>query len=336
MHRSMILKSLVFLATGALVSCGPPAPQFSILPASEGAYQGSTANNKVDILFVIDNSGSMAPRQTALANSFSSFTSVFQSKGFDFHLAIITTDIRSAAAGGQAGEFQGTPSVIDTSTTNWASTFTGNITALGAGGNPNATALDAIELGLSTTLLNSTNTGFLRNKSHLAVVILSDDDDNDSTTTYTHVASFLTGLKPPQTDPTTGTSKPSFSVNSIVVDTSNSANTACAAPFGDGVKFKALSALTNGTVASVCEADYSAGLLNVSRGIAEVITQVFLARTPDSSTIGVTFNGVSVPNNSTNGWTYVSSTNKIVFHGSYIPSDGTSISISYTPSDIIR
>jgi len=43
-----------------------------------------------------------------------------------------------------------------------------------------------------------------------------------------------------------------------------------------------------------------------------------------------------VAKDATNGWTYSSSGNKIVFHGSAIPSDNTSIGIDYTPNDIIR
>ena len=47
---------------------------------------------EVDILFVVDNSGSMSSNQTNLKNNFGDFMSVFVSTGVDYHIAIITTD----------------------------------------------------------------------------------------------------------------------------------------------------------------------------------------------------------------------------------------------------
>lgn len=50
---------------------------------------------KVDVLFVIDNSGSMADEQTALANAFESFITKFVDKGVDYHIGITSTDSKS-------------------------------------------------------------------------------------------------------------------------------------------------------------------------------------------------------------------------------------------------
>src|ERR1044072_9027377 len=46
----------------------------------------------LDILFVIDNSPSMAPLQQNLANNMTEFMSAFIAKGSDFHLSIATSD----------------------------------------------------------------------------------------------------------------------------------------------------------------------------------------------------------------------------------------------------
>ena len=45
-----------------------------------------------DILFVIDNSGSMSIWQTALTDNFTSFIGVFAVTGVDYQIAVITTD----------------------------------------------------------------------------------------------------------------------------------------------------------------------------------------------------------------------------------------------------
>lgn len=317
-----------------LGGCGPQALNFSILPSGTSAYQGSIANNKVDVLWVVDNSGSMLTKQQNLATSFDSFTQIFLNKNFDFHMSIITTDTRATPVG-QAGEFQGAPTVITNNTPNFSNTFKANV-VVGSFGDPAAKALDAIQLSLSAPLLAGANTGFLRSDAHLAVIVLSDADDDDSTATVAGTINFLGTLKPQIYDVVNRTYKNNFTVSAVVVDTGNPANAACPLPFEDGVKFKDIASQTGGSIASICEADFSSGLVNISQRIAEAITEIPLARVPQTSTIIVTFNGAVVPQNATNGWTYSSTGNKIVFHGNYIPFDQTNIDVNFIPNDIIR
>ena len=53
-------------------------------------------SSKADILFVIDNSGSMAGEQRQLAESFRGFTNALEEKfGDDYHIAMITTGMES-------------------------------------------------------------------------------------------------------------------------------------------------------------------------------------------------------------------------------------------------
>lgn len=359
--RKLISKRSVKTATWAtcafgLAACGPKAANLSILPTSQSTYQGSTANNKVDILWVVDNSGSMLTKQQNLANGFNSFSSVFVNKGFDFNMAIVTSDMSGT---GQNGQFQGAPSVISSSTPNFATVFQNNI-LVGQGGDSAARELDAIEMALSTGHLAGVNTGFLRSDAHLAVIILSDADDSDSNpATTTSVLSTLQTLKPDKFDVVSRTYKKNFTVSTVAVDSMTDPDCfdldhdgvqdfadVLPAPAGDGIpdiqlyevgtKFKSLVTSTSGSFASICKADFSDGLSSISQRIAEAITEIPLARTPDTSTLSITFNGVSVPNDGTNGFTYSSSGNKIVFHGTWIPQDNTSIGIYYTPNDIIR
>lgn len=335
-----ITLSLIAAIIVALSACGPKALNFSILGTGQSLTQGSLTNNKVDILWVIDNSGSMLTKQQSLANSFDSFTQVFLNKGFDFHIAIVTTDTRSSTdpnplLRGQEGFFQGAPTVITGQTANFSNTFKANV-VVGALGDAAAKGLDVIPLSLNTGNLNTVNAGFLREDAHLAVVVLSDADDTSSTETVASTMSFLQTLKPDKFDVLARTYKKNFTVSAVVVDLSNPANTACAAPFEDGTKFKLLANQSGGSITSICEADFSPGLLNLSKRIAEAITEIPLARAPQVSTIVITFNGVTIPQDSTDGWTYSSAGNKVVFHGNYIPIDHTEIGVGYIPADIIR
>ena len=331
---------LIIAISLLLSSCGPKGINFSILPAGVAVQQGNLANNKVDVLWVIDNSGSMLTKQQNLATSFDSFTQIFLNRNFDFHMAIVTTDIRSATdpnplLRGQQGDFQGAPSVITPSTANFSSVFKANI-VVGALGDPAAKSLDAIILSLGVAKLAGSNTGFLRSDAHLAVIFVSDADDDDSVASVSDTVSFLNTLKPDVFDVTSRTYKKNFTASAVVVDTSNTGNAACPMPFEDGVKFKQIAAQTNGSIASICENDFSSGLLNISQNIAAAITEIPLGRVPNVSTIQVLFNGITISNDSTNGWTYSSTGNKIVFHGNAIPFDQTSIQVNFIPADIIR
>lgn len=335
----------------ALSACGPKAANFSLLAAGQGTFQGSTANNKVDILWVIDNSGSMATKQNNLAAGFNSFSSVFTTKGFNFNMGIVTSDTRAPAVG-QGGIFQGAPSVISDSTIGFSALFQNNV-KVGQVGDSAAKELDAIVLSTGA-LLNSSNAGFLRSDAHLAVIILSDADDNDSTQTTATTLAHLQALKPDLYDVVSRTYKKNFTVSAVAVN--SMADTDCydmdhdgnvdndlnfdGIPdiqlYEEGTKFKTLVNATNGSFASICKADFSDGLTTISQKIAEAITEIALARVPNVSTILVTFNGVSIPNDATDGFTYSATGNKIVFHGNYIPQDNTSIQIGYIPNDIIR
>jgi hypothetical protein len=278
----------------------------------------------------------MLTKQQNLANGFNSFTSIFVNKGFDFHMAIVTSDTRTIGGGGQNGEFQGLPTVITNGTPNFAGLFQSNI-LVGQNGDPQAKEMDAITLSLSPSYLGGTNTGFLRDGAHLAVIELSDADDNDSAETTTSTLNFLQALKPDRFDVLARTYKRNFTVSAVGVDSLADPDCAPLLPLiEEAVKFKSLVTNTNGSFASICKADFSAGLSSISQRIAEAITEIPLGRVPDVNTISVTFNGSAVPNDGVNGYTFSAIGNKIVFHGDSIPHDNTAIGINYIPKDIIR
>lgn len=328
-RNQLLIAGLCALAS----ACGPKAANFSILPASQSRFQGSVANNKVDILWVIDNSGSMAPKQTTLANGFSDFIQVFDTKGFDYRMAVVTTDLVA-----DDGTFRGATKVLTPSTAALAATFQNNV-QVGALGAANAQAIDVTMRALNSTKLATDNTGFLRSDAHLAVIYLSDADDNDSTNTTTQLTTFLTSLKPQIYDVIARTYKNNYTISAVVAPAFPDAG--CTALYGagtyeKGTKFINLASATNGSTASICNASFAAGLNTLSQRIAEAITEIPLSRAPDTSTITVHFNGVLQTQDATNGWTYDSTNQKIVFHGTAIPNDNTSISINYIPADIIR
>ncbi len=168
-----------------------------------------------DILFVIDNSGSMVGEQGQLGQSFSAFTSELENYfGGDYHIAIVSTGMESPGCPpcdtvitqscmnetGENGRFQdrigynqGTidmPDYIFTtdpqcsrvvdSTTKWCFYDTSQsrgFAMVGVNGCGYERGLAPIKVALDTLLAGTYNGGFLRENATLVVVVISDEDD---------------------------------------------------------------------------------------------------------------------------------------------------------------
>lgn len=151
---------------------------------------------KVDILWVVDSSGSMAPKQQRLAQNFQGFINqlVTAQPPIDFHIAVTTTDtdhpasrgsLRQWNLNGQSGNFiactpdaTGTVSTCNTGagTTQDAVAAFGQMAQVGTEGSAGEKGL----LNAYLTLTNPANQGanrFLRPEASLYVVVVSDEDD---------------------------------------------------------------------------------------------------------------------------------------------------------------
>ena len=98
MLRKLGLTGVVYLA--GLLAIGCQDYGFEELPSSvikeKRWTQTITISSMADILFVIDNSGSMVGEQAQLGASFSTFTQVLDEKfGDEYHIAVISTGMES-------------------------------------------------------------------------------------------------------------------------------------------------------------------------------------------------------------------------------------------------
>jgi hypothetical protein len=65
---------------------------FNMASVSNQFSQSVSVNNKVDIIWVVDGSGTMANHQENLAQNFEGFIQQFRDKGFDFNMVVTSTD----------------------------------------------------------------------------------------------------------------------------------------------------------------------------------------------------------------------------------------------------
>lgn len=89
---NMKTSGLIVLAALMNSACVKEGRSFSLLADANVFVQEKTTNNQVDILWVIDGSGTMANHQANLAQNFNQFISQFVNKGFDFNMAVASTD----------------------------------------------------------------------------------------------------------------------------------------------------------------------------------------------------------------------------------------------------
>lgn len=352
-NHSYSLKSLLALCAFGLMACEKSDRSISFLGSEEDFKQTAIIEpRKIDILWVIDNSGSMQSSQAQLTANFQSFINRFQSLNFDFHMAVTSTDAINArcktaderlrvsdgkkdfSLDGQCTLLSSTSSGVrimkkDTPFIN--DVFVTNATQ-GIEGNGDERAFESFKQVLSY----NGNSDFRRPGAFLAVIILSDEDDfstfsgNWSNENYSNpdvipvadYKSFLDGL--------VGAGNHSVSTISIQDD---ACRDALAGHATSGVqkisqRYNQLADLTGGAKTSLC-GNFGASLELISDSIIQISQSYKLAEDPLPGTIRVVINGNSLPEDSVNGWSYNASTRVLTFHGAGVPPVGASISITY-------
>lgn len=357
--KQVSLKKLMMstvLGLSLINSACSKTASFSLLSDQNNFQQNSSeTNGKIDVLFVIDNSGSMASSQQRLANSFSHFIELFTEKGFDYRIAVTTTDTwrakyitdQSIAKFRSGGPVNGQSGVylITPQTQNINATFLQNIMQ-GTNGNGDERAFESMERTLAHTLNDEFN--FPRPDAFMSVIIVSDEEDYSNNTASVHEDYNFAGLYPVDnyvnfldtlvgTTPASRSSK--YNVNSISIK-----DQACLTSIGGNAqkiarRYTELVQKTNGISGSLCE-DFGPTLAEISHKIVELATQFYLDRIPQEDTLQIFINGINVPKLASgdpqpwNGFLYHAETNSVTFHGSSVPPQGSQISVKFDPKTI--
>jgi hypothetical protein len=104
--RTNVLIALPLMALVASCNAHPVEPFSENLLAEAIDVEVSAGANKVDILFIVDDSGSMCEEQASLRSNIAVFIDQIVDVGADFHLAVITTDMTDPE---ESGRFQNIP-----------------------------------------------------------------------------------------------------------------------------------------------------------------------------------------------------------------------------------
>ncbi|HIE83288.1 MAG TPA: choice-of-anchor D domain-containing protein [Dehalococcoidia bacterium] len=263
----------------------------------------------VDILFVVDNSGSMSANQTNLKNNFGDFMSVFVSAGVDYHVALITTD---------QSEFVG--SVITSATTDPITEFEDQVDLIGYSGWAIEKGLwFAYESTITGDASSGSSTGFLRSDARLVVVYVSDEPDGSTSLSYGGGSTTMTPSDYSSSLLSLKSSSDLVVAHAVAGDSPSGCTTNGGAQFGDGY-YDVVGDL-GGTFMSICAADWSVTMDTLARDSIALLAFP-LSDTPIEDTITITLDGVA-----TSDWTYDSTANSITF--TVAPAEGSAIEITY-------
>ena len=344
MQLNRLLKLFLIFQIVVLTAC-EDIPTVSILDETDEFEQSSSNfENKIDILWVVDNSGSMANLQANVASNFSSFITRFKEKSFDFQMAVTTTEAWREHKGNQYCAQQNNisryrsnsgVSILTSNTPDLEDAFLSNITQ-GTSGCGDERALSSMIAALTNT--DNSNLDFPRDGAYLAVIVVSDEDDfSHDGGDYLWNDYDYEGLTPVQDfvdamDVITGSSSARrlYNVSTIGIfdDQCRDDNT----PDGQiAVRVGELSDLTDGIKASVCADNFAENLEIIGEKIVILSSQFYLSREPVIESIQVIVDGTTVAQSSEDGWQYIAESNSIQFYGNAIPVQGANIQINFDP-----
>jgi len=333
-------------------------PSYETMPGFYEAHQMAlvqTGPKPLDVLFVVDSSGSMSEEQSFLSQNFSNFIAGLQQKVSDFQVAVTTTDIclnpdpvsnlsqrvcpgQNGTTRSYRGGFVGTTGrkVLKSTDSDLVTKF-GQYALVGTNGSGFEHGLGAAQLSVQK-VLSGANEPLIRSNAFLSVIVISDEEDDgwgltrmvDKYTGKNYGTAGLTTYSFTDTDFTSymSTVKGNQYAVSTITGTKNADGTMCRSahsqPEEEGGQYIRAANATGGVVQSICDSDWNNLLNSLGRDLGAQITQVALEGTPDPATIHVFVNSVEVT-----GWQFVAGNDSVKFDPAHLPAPGDQIRIDY-------
>jgi hypothetical protein len=277
---------------------------------------------KADLLFVIDNSGSMGDEQVMLEASFQSFAEHAVRQGGDYQIGVVTTDTPF---------LRGVPSIVRSSFRDPANAFRANA-RVGVRGSGYERGLDMAARALSPHLLATSHRGLLRAGVPLELVFVSDEDDQSPESVPFYLQAFQRAVG------ISGRMRVSAIAGPVPDGCRSRVN--AAAP---GFRYIEAAERTGGIVGSICNANFAESLSRLGESVFGLRTWMPLAATPDRAQPMTVRSYPDEPAcdadpTAQNGalliqgmdWSYDATENRIHFFGDAVPKRGACVQARYT------
>lgn len=318
------------LMTSPLLAATPLRPPMVSVQSFPGyleiTYDQEILKGTKDVLFVIDDSGSMSPHQKNLAAMTDKLIEgILANPTFDLRVGVIKTSLEPNAPEdhGKLVRTGGAP-YVDRQTAEPSRVLRQNL-LVGTNGNGIEMPFAAVDKALSPELLTGDNTGFLRPGADLKVVLFTDAEDQ-STINVDQVLQRLGAVTLHST------------VDAFIATTENQ----CPMdnPQAEPLRISDLVAQTSGQTYSICDtAKMEAALraiLNPAGGAYPTI-EIPLPMAPDPLSLVVTYGTQVIPGGaSRTGWIYDEDRQVLVI-GPQVnwttQPKGTRLKVRYVPQD---
>lgn len=234
-------------------------------------------DKKVDVLIVIDNSGSMEFEQKNMADRVRNMLSIL--RGFDYRIGVTTTDPNPTKTTkgltyygdgdlipiyGQNGA-KWVESSLDETIAQIALGLTLQRPETGSGSEQGIRAVYRF-------VEKSSSHQFFREGANFATLVISDEDESANTTKNdpTQLLQLIS---------TNFLNQKAYSFHSIIT---KPGDTSCKNTHGAtyGARYKTISDLTGGVIGSVCESDYATQVNGISTAIRDLVKQMTLSCEP--------------------------------------------------------
>jgi len=336
----MTIQRVPWAAVALALLVGPACEdvRFTENPWQIDSFQ-QAPNPMVDILWVVDNSGTMGPKRDKLSQNFDQFMARLVESEAVYHIGIVSTDTDDPT---HSGRLQGDPKVITPDTPDPEAAFAANV-QLPETESRIERGLDSVRLALGENLLASDNSGFLRADAALFVIVLSDEDDH-SIGPPRYYGRWLEHFK--------GAGDENTVSMSAIVGQSPGGCTGAEA----GLRYLEVQERTGGLFHSICSEDYGPVVDELGVKAAGLRRKFYLSEIPQEDTLHVLNYGLDDPecqaqddcaedrtcaaghrcaavleeaSGEQGVWTYEQGDNSIFFLHDFLPAAGSQIEVAY-------
>ena len=290
---------------------------------------------EVDLLLLVDNSFSMAPFQTSLAQHFSGFVYAFDEAQTDYQIGVVTTTVanpvQSAGSSCTAADIARIPSPgvlaggsIITPDTEGAAEVFSRLVNVGVCGSGMEMGLEAARLALVDRLQDGTNAGFLRDEASLSLVFVSDEEDSSPMPVEDYLSDFR-ALKGQVT-------REAFNASALVVTSQASCTAAQSEHAAVGDRYLDLARQTQGATGDICQDDFEQLVRDLSLRASRLVDTFYLSTEPAADSLEVTVDGAVLPCEE-GAWSYSRVTRQgvdtpaVVFHDP--PPPGAQVAVRF-------
>ena len=308
-------------------SCSPTTASFTI-PSDEAKFAGAIElNNKVDILFIVDNTSSMLQHQKRIAAQLAPLIADLNKLKMDYRFAVTTTSMGEPS--------QSCPQTSRSIIGNPRFLTENNITQLqerfvvGQSGCDIERGLDAMAHVISKNYLSTINSDFIRSDALLVVNFITDEEDKSTEYGDGSKNDFINILD--RRKPLFKSGARGWIANFIGTLNQNVSCDQLGAPATIGQKYLRLVEASNGVKSSICNLDMTTTVANIRARIVGVLTSYRFPEEPNKSTIDVHVGGKRILEDSINGWTLITEgpTFILKFNGEAIPHANEPVVVNY-------